>query len=58
MAKKEEEGGRSHREAVPNTKRGPAGSSEDRDRPDLNSTLQIGAALFQVEQSGGAPSLM
>lgn len=37
------------------TKRAPAGSSEDRDRPELNSTLQIGAAVFQVEQSGGAP---
>lgn len=36
-------------------KQGPAGSSEDRDRPELNSTLQIGAAAFQVEQSGGAP---
>lgn len=36
-------------------KKGPAGSSEDRDRPGLNSALQIGAAVFQVEQSGGAP---
>lgn len=36
------------------TNRAPSGSSEDRDRPELNSTLQIGAAAFQVEQSGGA----
>lgn len=26
------------------------GAAEDRDCPELNSTLQIGAAVFQVEQ--------
>lgn len=57
------EGGVTPREAVSaihththiQSERGPAGSSEDRDRPELNSTLQIAAAVFQVEQSGGAP---
>ncbi len=43
-----------HSEAVSH-KTGPAGSSEDRHRPKLNFTLQIGAALVQVEQSEGAP---
>lgn len=42
------------REAVSH-KTGPAGSSEDRHRPKLNLTLQIGAAVFQVEQSEGTP---
>lgn len=32
--------------------------SEDRDCPELNSLLQIGAAVFQVEQSRGAASPM
>lgn len=44
-------GGGSQREAVSETHTHThKGAAEDRDCPELNSTLQIGAAVFQVEQ--------